>query len=151
MTTNTTIFQGDPRVFITNNGANMDFRGGQPVMDQGLENYAILQLFTKLDWIGNTLFRNPNHHIGSDYEEANLEPITVSSLNDIRDAAEKALQVMIDTGLASEIIVDTSNPSGNIRETTILIRPVGADAFELLVSKNGDNWIAQIKDPAHLK
>jgi phage gp46-like protein len=151
MSNSTTLFQGDPRVFITNNGANMEFRGGQPVMDQGLENYAILQLFTKSGWHGNTLFRDPNQKIGSDFEEANKAPITVSSLNDVRDAAEKALQAMITTGLASEIIVDTTNPSGSIRETTILIRPVGADAFELLVSKNGANWIAQIRDPAHLK
>jgi phage gp46-like protein len=151
MSNNKTIFQGDPKIYITLNGANLDFRGGQPVMDQGLENYALLQLFTKSGWIGNALFSDPNQKIGSDFEEANKAPITVSSLNDVRDAAEKALQIMVDSGLASEIIVDTTNPSGSIRQTNILIRPVGADAFQLSVSKNGANWIAQIKDPAYLK
>lgn len=147
----TTIFQGDPRIFITANGANMDFRGGQPVMDQGLENAAIISLFTKSGWVGNALFRDPAQHIGSDYEEAAKATITLTSLNDISDAAEKALQWMVDGGLASEIIVDVTNPSSSIIDTTILIKPVGADASELLVSKNGLNWVAQIKDPAHLK
>ena len=42
----TDIFSGDPKIILTPYGANLDYEGGQPVMDQGMENQALLSLFT---------------------------------------------------------------------------------------------------------
>lgn len=144
-------FSGDPKIYITPNGATLRFEGGQPVMDQGLENSPIISLFTKPGWVGNAFIQNPDQQIGSDYEDSASGPITLTSLNNITDAAQKALSWMIDTGAASEIVVDVVNPSSNIILTTILIRPPGGNLTELLLTKNGTNWVAQANDPAHLK
>ena len=73
-------YQGDPRLFLDENGSYLKFKGGQPVMDKGLENMVYIKLFTSKGWAGNTLFSNPANHIGSDFELSLEAPITLQSL-----------------------------------------------------------------------
>ena len=42
----TDIYSGDPRIVLTADGADFDYIGGQPVMDQGVENLALISLLT---------------------------------------------------------------------------------------------------------
>ena len=39
-------YEGDPKLFIDENGSYLKFENGQPVMDQGFENFALIQLLT---------------------------------------------------------------------------------------------------------
>lgn len=140
-------YQGDPRMVLNENGSNLVYRDGQPLMDRGLENLVFIALFTKKGWSGNALFRDPNKKIGSDFVEAHEQPITLSALNEIRDAAEKALAIPV----FGVVTVTVINPRSNTILTDIIIQPPGRDIQRLLVSKNGLNWIAQIVDPAYRK
>jgi phage gp46-like protein len=140
----TDIFSGDPRLFLSENGSRLIFRGGQPVMDRGLENLALISLFTSRGWVGNTLFSDIDQQIGSDFEEAAKQPITLSMLNDVAQAAERAL----DNPAFGNVTVTIENPNSNRLNVTILIEPPGQDSRALILSRNGDNWIAQKIEPA---
>lgn len=144
-------FQGDPRVFLTANGATLIFKGGQPIMDGGWENYVLIALFTRPGWCGNVLFDDPAQKIGSDFEEANQSPITARSDNDVREAAKRALANMESAGLASRVDVDVTNPSGRQRRTRVRVTSPDGRTGELLITKHGLNWIIQATDPAYLK
>ena len=141
----TNIFQGDPRLFLDENGARFEFIGGQPIMDGGLENLALISLFTDKGWPGNDFFANPDQQIGSDFELATQQPITLSALNVIRNAALKALE----NPAFGEVSVDVSNPVSQRISVKVLIRPPGDDVRELLLTTNGLNWQIQATSPAH--
>lgn len=143
------LLEGDPAIFIDENGADMKFTGGQPVMDGGFENAALISLFTKPGWWGNSLQTDENKEIGSDYETVNLAAITLTNLNERKQAADAALKWMLLTGIASEINVDVTNPTSQRVETTIEIKPPGNETNELLLTTNAGNWIAQTLKPAH--
>jgi phage gp46-like protein len=148
MTSNAYQYQGDPRLILTDSGVDIQFIDGQPVMDRGFENAVLISLFTRKGWFGNTLLRDKNQQVGSDYEAVASRPITRSSLNDVRSAAERALKWMTDTGLASEIIVRAINPGANLLQVSIIIVAPNKDTKQLMLVKNGQNWIAQAQDPA---
>jgi hypothetical protein len=59
-------YQGDPALFLQGAGSELIWRGGQSIMDQGLENIVVILLFTTLEpktsplgWYGNYLGRQP--------------------------------------------------------------------------------------------
>lgn len=141
----TDIFQGDPKMTLDKNGSAMIFKGGQPVMDRGLENLALISLFTKPGWPGNIFFADPNQRIESDFEEAANQPITLQSLNDTQDAAEKALS----NPAFGNVTVTVGNPNGHRTDIFIRIEPPGQHIIELLLSKSGLNWTAQANNPAY--
>ena len=142
-------FQGDPALFLGPNGSRLEFKGGQPVMDAGLQNAVTISLFTKPGWWGNTLFKNPSQQIGSDYEATLAEPIVdISSVNNVETSAKKAVKWMKDVRLADKIESEAINPTANIIDNTIKISPVGSDVQEFLVQKNSINWINQALFPA---
>ena len=138
-------FQGDPRIILTENGAKLIFTGGQPIMDQGVENQALIALFTTRGWAGNALFTNPDQKIGSDFIEASRQAITLTSLNNIRDAALKALTAPI----FGDIEVEVTNPTSYQIKTEIEIKPPGEDPQTIILLKNGINWVLQGTDPAN--
>jgi hypothetical protein len=137
-------FEGDPRLFLSKDGSFIQFEGGQPVMDQGLENQAMISLFTRRGWCGNVLLREASQQIGSDFEAAHDQPITMNTLNQIRDAAEKALKY----NAFGNIEINVTNPQSNIIRTEILIQPPGMDIKKLILERHGMGWVAQLSDPA---
>lgn len=147
----TSIYSGDPALFLTKHGADMKFIGGQPIMDAGLENAAKISLFTREGWIGNFFVDDINKKIGSKFEKENEKAITINTLNDRRDAAEKALDWFLTTGLSSKNNVDLLNQNANIVDYTILIIPPGKDQNKLLLTTNGINWIEQKINPVNRK
>ena len=86
----TDTFQGDPYITITADGSTITYIGGQPVMDRGVENQAMIALFTREGWIGNAVISDPDEQIGSDFQEAHNQPITLNALLDIEQAAVRA-------------------------------------------------------------
>lgn len=141
-------FSGDPAVKLTPDGAKMLFVGGQPVMDAGLNNAALISLYTKLGWWGNALLTDPNQQIGSDFEEVRTI-VDRQTINDYTDSANRALQSMIDSGISQRNEVTVTNPKGDQIQTEIKIYPPGQDVQQLLLLKNGINWINQAINPAH--
>lgn len=132
-------YSGDPRVLVTSAGADLDYRGGQPVMDAGLENQAILSLFTRR-WCGN-IFLPPASRIGSDFEDTCRGAITLEAVNaDIPNAAERALK----SDLFSSVAASVANPSGN--DLRVMIK-LGRGVLSL--DRKGMLWVAQATDPAY--
>ena len=143
-------FQGDPALFLDENGSYLLFKGGQPVMDQGLQNTVSISLHTKLGWWGNYLLKNESQKIGSDYEETLLQPIVdISSVSNIEKSSDNALKWMKDVKLASKITSEASNPTSHRLNNIISIKPVGSDVQKFLVTENSINWINQAQFPAH--
>lgn len=143
-------FQGDIKVKITADGAKMKFIDGEPVRDRGLENAASISLFTRQGFWGNSLIREVNKKVGSNFEQQRTI-IEVETLNDIRNDANNALKWMIETKLASKIDLTITNPNLNYINTYVKIYPPGKDINELLFFTNGINWQNQAEDPAYLK
>ena len=137
-------YQGDPKLFIDKNGAFLEFRGGQPLMDQGLENAALISLFTKKGWHGNA-FLSSEEKIGSDFQEVGIGTITATSLEKINQEAVKALE----KPFFGNVQAITVNPINYRINTGILIRPPGYDSGVIQIEKNGENWIFQKNNPAH--
>jgi phage gp46-like protein len=141
-------FQGDPAVKITEGGASMTFKGGQPVMDQGFENAVQMSLFTKPGWWGNVLLTEDEQKIGSNFEQIRTI-VDVQTINDYADDARVAMRWMISSRLAESIDVTVLNPYLNQIHTSVIIRPPGRDSAKLLFLKNGINWIMQATYPAN--
>jgi len=142
-------YQGDPKIWITKDGAEIVVRNGQPIMDAGLENAVLMSLFTIEDWFGNVLFDRINERIGGRFQKTGNEPVTLSGLNDRSNAAEVDLEWMIEEGILSSVEAISRNPTGSYVETEIELTPLGKDVQKLLIQQNGENWIIQINDPAH--
>jgi phage gp46-like protein len=151
-----TLWQGDLAMFMDGTGSEILWRGGQPVMDSGFETAVFMSLFTRKyppesdrGWFGNYLNRDNAFDIGSRFEEATQQPITLTSLTNIQTEAENALAWMIVSKLAKDIEIDVSNPRTNHLEVSIRITKPDLSIQELLLLKNGVNWIYQTLDPAH--
>lgn len=141
------IFSGDPYLTLGPNGSRLHYIGGQPVMDQGLENLAVISLFTKQGWPGNALITDTDQQIGSDFVEAANQPITLQSLTDVEQAAVRAL----DSPAFGRVTATATNPESDRLNVKILIEPPGQDSATIILTRNGLNWQAQAANPAHAR
>lgn len=135
-------FQGDPRLVMTQNGTRLQFVGGQPLMDRGLENLVLISLFTHEGWCGNRLMKTP---IGSGFMPACNQPITRQSINRVRAAAEAAL---VNPALG-RVAVTVTNPTGQQLRVHIVVEPPASNPQELVLTRNGANWYSQRTEPAY--
>jgi phage gp46-like protein len=149
-------YQGDPKLILDENGANMVFKAGQPLMDGGLENTVFISLFTRRrdpttnkQWCGNSLFDSPSQRIGGRFMEKADQSVTLSMLLDLEAAAKSDLQWMINEQIATEITASASVPTGKNVHVLIGIKPPGRSLQQLIVLKYGNNWVIQALDPAH--
>jgi hypothetical protein len=138
-------YEGDPKMILTENGVTMNFVGGQPVMDQGLENYALISLLTAPGWVGNYFIRDESEKYGSDFEPIALKTRTLSGLRLVEDAAERAL----DSPLFEEINTSAINPRSDFLQVTSLLKPPNQEEQILTLTKNSANWINQTDNPAY--
>jgi len=141
-------FEGDPKLILDKDGADLVYHDGQPVMDQGLENNALISLFTAPGWAGNILLAD-DQKIGSDFEAQARGTLTLSKLSDIENAAERALSSTVQQ--LTKNIAEVNNPIGNQLDMLLRLAPPGEDVNLLLTSKNGLNWRSQALDPANEK
>jgi len=136
----TDYFQGDPKLFIGSDGAYIIYVNGQPIMEQGIENQILIALFTQPGWCGNALLKNENHKIGSDFMDAHIQPINMSTLNSIRLAAQRALK----SDIFGDVSVLVENPVANKVRTTITVRSKFYEPKQLIVIKFGMDWVIQL-------
>lgn len=141
-------WEGDPRLVLTPNGATIEYRGGQPVMDSGLENAVLISLFTRKGWAGNIYIDDPDMQVGSDFEATAARSITRTMLNDLADAGKRALAWMKIKGIARQIDCVCSNPSGNYIKVLFTIYPPSGSAIALNLSRYSGLWTSQISRPA---
>lgn len=138
-------FDGDPYIQLTEDGAEMTFAGGQPIMDKGLENHALISLMTERGWWGNSLESDPNKKPGAKYLEVARQPITVEMLKRLRQSAIAAL-----TGPAFKSVDAFIQEFGHGRvQTQCLVTPPSRETQALLLETNGQNWINQKNNPAY--
>jgi phage gp46-like protein len=150
MTTRSTFdpYQGDPKKIMTARGATLQFKGGQPLMDAGIENAILMSLFTKT-WFANVFFSDPAKHFKSRFEEEAAKPITIDQLLNIEDAAQECLKWMVDKGIVSKFEVTATVPKFNRLEVKIKVFRPGGEEFDLHLTKHGQNWISQALYPAN--
>jgi phage gp46-like protein len=142
-------FQGDIAVQIGMDGAIMKCIAGDFVRDQGFENAVNISLFTRPNYWGNIFFKKSSEQIGSDYQDDCEKPIVnISSINNITDAAQRALKWMTDNALADKITINVTNPRTDYINTSIEISPPGSGNLSFIFTKNGANWIGQANNPA---
>ena len=141
-------YDGDPRIAIDKDGADIVYRDGQPVMDAGLENNDLIALFTAPGWPGNVLLSN-DQQIGSDFEEQALGSITLSKLAVIENSARLAIESPV--AKTESVTVSVVNPAGSSLGVVIRRTPPGQDVGELLVTRDGLNWINQANNPANAR
>jgi phage gp46-like protein len=119
------------------NGVDFKYESGQPVMDGGVHNAAILSLFTEEGWAGN-VFLPEESRIGSDFVKLCRGTITLSRLADIENAAVRALE----SSLFPQVSAAARNPDGNRLDVSIKIGPGGV----LNLNREGPLWQAQGKN-----
>ena len=141
------LYEGDPRIVLSENGSSLVFKNGQPVMDGGLENAIILSLFCE-PWLANQFFRDTNQQLGSLFIEAIKKPITLQNLQDARKAALTDLEWMLNVGLAREVEVFVVNTTGSQWYVKIIIYPPSDNPQTFVASNNGANWVVQTINPA---
>jgi phage gp46-like protein len=143
------MYSGDPILNITENGSSIVIKGGQPVMDEGLQNPVTISLFTIPGWFGNIFAKSTTEEIGSDFVSVASASITRTSLVDTQNEAENALLWMIDENAAASIEVIATNPNAkNMQIEERIARPSG-EIENLLQTRYGQNWVAQSTDPAY--
>ena len=138
--------QGDLKVYLTQEGADFDFTGGQPDMDTGLGTAAIMSLFSNEPWCGNTFF-DSTEQIGGRFEKETMKAITVSQLVNIENAALADLQWMIDSGAATEVKAAVRMPAHDRLEVVVTITPPGSTPRSLQLTRYGTNWVSQELNP----
>lgn len=141
-------FDGEPRLIMTANGTTIEVRGGQPVMDAGIESAVLVSLFTLPGWFGN-YFLDKDFHVGeSTFETLISGVLTASNFAQAEKEAKRALAWMVDDRIASSIDVDVSNPSGIRVDVEITINRPDETEEKLMLRKYGGVWLRQGEDPA---
>lgn len=142
-------FQGDPTIKFTVDGSTLKFTDGQPVMDGGYENAALISLFTEEGWVGNVFADTEAEKIGSKFLEATRRTITITSLENIRKEAISALQWLIDQRQFKSVNAEVTNPTARNIMVLITIIPPNGEAVNLTLENFGATWKFQKEDPAH--
>lgn len=136
------IFDGDVALFLTEDGGQLRYSGGQPKMDPGgLETAVTISLFTDRGWCGNFLDQN----IGSDFERTiTAVPITAQTLRDINEAGQDALQWMLTDRIATTVTVNATSPTLNRIDVDIEIIRIEGVTVNIYYQLN---WIAGVLRP----
>ncbi len=135
------IYQGDPKLFIDAEGVDFNIPGEslQPEMEQGVENLTFISLLTDKGWPGNFYLTDNDQKIGSKFEETFKLPITLSNLEVMRKATIEALKNPIFGKIESTVTAPQNNRLKNVIE----VAPPGGELFEIVLIKNGLNWLLQ--------
>lgn len=123
-------------MILTAAGADLDYEGGQPVMDRGVQNQALLSLFTRKGWCGNA-YLSAKEQLGSDFEKTCSKAVTLKSITtDIPDAAGVALKADV----FGTIDVSVSNPRSDQLEISIGIS--APQDIALVLKRSSQGWSA---------
>ena len=144
----TDIWSGDPKITLSGDGSDFTYVGGQPVMDQGVENDALISLLTSDEdptsgkpWPGNIFFSD-EQKVGSDFQRTAQDTLTLKKLRLIEQSGVRALG---DPAFGAVTCVAT-NPVSTYVEAQFQI-----GEGSLNVSGNQATWQAQATNPAYMR
>ena len=141
-------FDGEPRLIPTGNGTTIEMHGGQPVMDAGIENAALISLCTRPGWWGNQ-YLDKEFRVGdSTFDEVTEGAILRSTFVTAENEAKRALEWMIDEGIASSIDASVTNKSSIEIDAEVTINRPDGTTEDIALRHYGDNWLRQCEDPA---
>lgn len=136
---------GDPLVTLDQDGADLVFIGGNPVMDQGFLNHCNYALLTESGhWTEDFEPVSARRYKGL-FLAASKKPITRQSLIDLARAAEADLAGDEFKSIRAEAI----NPTGYSVDVEISYQPPSTDRNVLRLTKAGQTWINQIDNPVN--
>ena len=119
-------YEGDVKLVQTDDGGDIEFVAGQPVMDQGLETAVYISLFSG-DWWGNAISEQ-NEKLESNLEEIYNRNLSNKTRLDAEEYVRKALEWMISLGIAKRIDVSASLPTpGWLGLEITIIEPNGSE------------------------
>ncbi len=119
-------FDGDVQLKWTDDGGDITYSSGQPIMDGGLTTSVIISLFTLPDWWGNEI-GDDDEVIGSDLLSALDKTLTIAVMQDAEEAARLALAWMVTQGVAESVKVESAIPRADFLALKITIQEPGAD------------------------
>ena len=134
----TDIFDGDPLITIDENGADLNFKGGQPEMDQGFTNHVNFSLLTKPNHWSEDLETLEERKYKGLFLEASGKPVTLQAIIDMDRAAE--LDVKGDE--FGTILAETSNPQSQTIQLDMTYTPPTGDLKILRLTRTGANWLS---------
>ena len=144
-----TSFEGDVLLFNTQDGGNIEFINGQPLMTGGFETMIYLLLFggnveddglsgNKKTWWGNIDETNPSHRYISRFQNLMRGiPLISSNLRRLEEAALADLEVFKTEKIAAEVTAVASIPALN---TLLLVINVNSAQGENTEVKYLINW-----------
>ena len=131
------ITDGEPKLIPTPDGARLDFSGGQPLMEQGLENAVYLSLFVG-DWWGNATVPERDRQASRVQQVADRATLSNRSRLDIEAAANEALGWMVNDGIAESVRTTAVLVGVQTAELTVTIEQPGASPVILRYQVNWD-------------
>lgn len=135
----TDIFDGDPLIILTTDGADMQFKGGQPVMDQGFLNHVNFSLLTESGHWSEDLERNVARRYNGEFQKQIKKPITRQMLIDSARSAEADVR----GNEFKNVTTSITNPVRDNINLDILLTPPTRDQEALRLTRTGENWIQQ--------
>ena len=124
-------FEGDVQMKWTDDGGDITYKEGQPIMDGGLTTSVIISLFTLPGWWGNEI-GDDDEKIGSKLLEALDKTLTIAVMQDAQEHARLALAWMVEQGVAKSVEVEASIPRADFLALKITIE-----------EPNGENPLSQ--------
>lgn len=135
--------EGDPKIFLTPDGMDLEFVDGLPVMENGLENVVAISLGSDLGFSFNRIATTGAESVGSSFIEESKKAITVDQLKIIEDAAEKSLAWAVSDGLIKSATAEMIYVRNTGYQLQITIAPPVGNNRILIYGQNGDSWVAQ--------
>lgn len=146
-------FEGQPYLVLTEQGAEIYWRAGQPVMDGGIENDIMMSIGCDSagSFCGNPLLgKTQSTVLKSRFAAARLQPITETYASTCIQAIEYDLSWMKANGIVSRFDVNAAEDiSGKLYFVIKVFSPSNEVAALLALTKNGENWRIQKTDPAN--
>lgn len=134
------LFDGDPLITIGADGAEMEFKGGQPVMDQGFDNHVNFSLLSHANhWSGDLETLEERKYKGL-FLEASRKPVTRQSLID----TDRAAELDVEGDEFGNILAETTNPTSDSLRLEMTLTPPTGDLQKLLLERTGQNWVSLI-------
>ena len=119
-------FDGDVQLKWTDDGGDITYSSGQPIMDGGLTTSVIISLFTLPGFWGNEIAPD-DEEIGSTLLEALDKTLTIAVMQDTEEQARRALAWMVTQGVAESVKVESAIPRADFLALKITIQEPGAD------------------------
>ena len=130
-------YDGDVKLYPTEDGGNITIKNGQPYMDDGLETAAYISLFSG-DYWGNAISER-DEKCESKLETLFTRTLTNQARLDAEEYALQALAWMKRSGIAAKIETEASIPRTGMLGLVVKITQPDGTVAELRYQINWEN------------